>query len=258
MKTEVLKNIDIAKGNLILVNREYSYRGDISEKALVAIDDKNKKVLLEERIACIFKKLIEELCAFEDITAISGWRSQLEQERIYKSSALDNGAEFTKKFVALPGHSEHQTGLAIDLALKATNIDFLRPNFPYTGVCKAFRKKALRFGFVERYPKGKESITDIAHEPWHFRYVGSPHSEIIMQFGFALEEYIAFLKQYPYGGTPFIYNLAGYKTEVSYLAAEKGVKTPLEISDDFPYLVSGNNIDGFIITVWKSEKRISS
>ena len=85
---------------------------------------------------------------------------------------MENGEEFTNQFVARPGHSEHQTGLAIDLGLKQPDIDFLRPYFPYKGICQTFRELSTDYGFIERYPAGKEAITGIAHEPWHFRYVG--------------------------------------------------------------------------------------
>ena len=107
----------------------------------------------------------------------------------YLQSLLENGEEFTNKFVARPGHSEHQTGLAIDLGLKQPDIDFLRPNFPYEGICQTFRELAADYGFIERYPVGKEAITGIAHEPWHFRYVGVPHAKIMVDHNWTLEEY---------------------------------------------------------------------
>lgn len=77
--------------------------------------------------------------------------------------------------------SEHQTGLAIDLAENKEQIDFICPHFPYTGICGEFRAAAPRFGFIERYVSGKEQITGIGAEPWHFRYVGYPHSVIMAE-----------------------------------------------------------------------------
>ena len=110
---------------------------------------------------------------------------------IYTDSLRENGPEFTAKFVAMPGHSEHLTGLAIDLGLRQPKIDFIRPAFPYEGICQKFRELAPAYGFIERYPKGKEHITGIAHEPWHFRYVGTPYSETMAFKGMTLEEYLA-------------------------------------------------------------------
>ena len=121
---------------------------------------------------------------------VSGWRSFEEQTDIYQNSLVKNGRSFTRKYVALPGHSEHQTGLAIDLGLRGPELDFIRPDFPYTGICQRFRERAVDFGFVERYPAGKEAVTGITHEPWHFRYVGPAHAREIVRRGLALEEYL--------------------------------------------------------------------
>ena len=76
-----------------------------------------------------------------------------EQQDIFKQSLKDNGRTFTQQFVALPGKSEHQTGLAIDLGLKKESIDFIRPDFPYIGICQQFREKSVPYGFIERYPR---------------------------------------------------------------------------------------------------------
>ena len=174
--------------SLILVNRGNPY--SIKNETLVPFTCGKNTVHLSPCCAEAFSKLMDELRAWDKICAVSGWRSQDEQERIYNESLLHNGAEFTAKYVALPGHSEHQTGLAVDLALNLPDIDFLRPHFPYTGICGTFRDKALDYGFIERYPKGKEDITGIAHEPWHFRYVGIPHARRMKQMGLTLEEYL--------------------------------------------------------------------
>ena len=134
---------------------------------------------------------MERLDGWRFIVPVSGWRSWEEQQTIYTQSLRENGPVFTAKFVAMPGHSEHQTGLAIDLGLLQPEIDFIRPAFPYEGICQKFRELAPAYGFLERYPEGKEHITGIAHEPWHFRYVGTPYSEEIARTGLTLEEYLA-------------------------------------------------------------------
>lgn len=185
------------------------------------------------------------------IVAVSGFRSKYEQTHIYEASLLDNGAEFTAKYVAFPNHSEHQSGLAIDLALNLPDIDTLRPYFPYTGICGAFRDKAVQFGFIERYPEGKEDITGIAHEPWHFRYVGAPHSAIMREMGLTLEEYHFMLQDFPYEGRPFQHIFAGSVIEIFYLAAG-GEAASFEIENELPYSVSGDNMGGFIVTLWRA------
>ena len=172
--------------HLMLVNRANPYRG--KNKTLVAF--KNTNVLLSPCCSANLSKLMEELDAWGQIEIVSGWRSQQEQEQIYADSLAENGLAFTEQYVALPGHSEHQTGLAVDLALHQAEIDTLCPYFPYTGICETFRELAPRYGLIERYPKGKEAITGIAHEPWHFRYVGAAHAMMMKQMGLTLEEYL--------------------------------------------------------------------
>ena len=122
-----------------------------------------------------------------EIVAVSGFRTQEEQEKIWNDTLAESGLDFTKKYVAVPRHSEHQTGLAIDLAENKEQIDFICPHFPYTGIWGKFRMTAPRFGFVERYVSGKEQITGIGAEPWHFRYVGYPHSVIMTDGGHSIK-----------------------------------------------------------------------
>lgn len=253
MKTVSLLRDMVHFGNLILVNRVYPLCEGFCEKRLVPVSERSNEVLLELRTATVLQKLLDDVDCGEQIIPVSGFRSQYEQDRIYQASLLENGAEFTAKYVMPPNHSEHQSGFAIDLALNQPDIDFLRPYFPYTGICGAFRSKAVQFGFIERYPEGKESITGIAHEPWHFRYVGAPHSKIMCEMGVTLEEYLLWLKEFYYGRKPFRYAFDGSDIEIFYLAAGKK-ETLFEIEDDLPYTVSGDNMGGFIVTVWRDGK----
>ena len=189
----------------------------------------------------------------ESIALVSGYRSEREQTDIYESSLKENGAEFTAKFVALPNHSEHQTGLAIDLGLEKENIDFICPDFPYEGICEKFRAAAPQYGFIERYQMGKENITKIAPEPWHFRYVGFPHSAIISENNFAYEEYIEYLKQFSANGEHLKYDNGRTYFEIFYVQAKKAGSTkiilPYHTDGAAPaYEISGNNIDGFVVT----------
>lgn len=176
--------------SLILVNRQHPYSAIVLQD-LTAVHPGFPHVLLERETAHALSRLMEELGGWEQIVPVSGWRSFTEQQEIYLDSLRDNGREFTKQFVALPGHSEHQTGLAIDLGLRGDDVDFIRPDFPYEGICQRFRELAPTYGFIQRYPAGKEHVTGIAHEPWHFRYVGVPHAESMARQGLCLEEYLA-------------------------------------------------------------------
>lgn len=181
--------------SLVLVNGQHACPPDAAQD-LIPVHEDYPDILLEREAVCALSHIMERLDGWKFIVPVSGWRSLEEQQQIYEKSLRENGPEFTVKFVAMPGHSEHQTGLAIDLGLRLPKIDFIRPSFPYEGICQKFRELAPAYGFIERYPKGKEHITGIAHEPWHFRYVGVPHAEIMVKHGWTLEEYHKYQKPF--------------------------------------------------------------
>lgn len=251
MKSITLNPNSIYSGNLILVNAGYPYHRPTQNPTLMPVNDKNRNILLDYHVVTLLSGVMKEISGWEHIFAVSGWRSAEEQLEIYTQSLSKEGIDFTRKYVALPHHSEHETGLALDLALSDDNVDFIRPNFPYEGICQCFRQKSIALGFTERYQKSKEAITGIAHEPWHFRYVGSPHAEIMENNGFALEEYHTFLKQYPHGKQPYQHIVKHMEIAVSYLKANETGCTHFKIDENTPYTVSGNNMDGFVITEWR-------
>lgn len=251
MKQLILTQEKIYSGSLILVNQKHSCHM-ASHDFPVPVVDNAPEILLNRSAGALLARLMEEIDGWQHIIPVSGWRSQEEQQRIWDDSLQENGPEFTRKFVALPGHSEHQTGLAIDLGLKQDHVDFICPEFPYTGICQTFREKAPKYGFILRYPAGKESVTGIGHEPWHFRYVGVPHAKIMSKHGLCLEEYIDFIKQFAFQGRPYLFTDSDRTFFVSYIRAEEK-QTLLELPDDLTYTVSGNNMDGFIVTEWRKQ-----
>lgn len=234
----------IHNGLLILVNAEHPIQH--MERPVLAPAVPGSDILLDTRAAAMLSGLISRIGTSGEIVPVSGWRSEAEQREIWDGSMRDSGEEFTRKYVALPGCSEHQTGLAIDLALRADNIDFIRPEFPYDGVCGRFRALAADYGFVERYQSGKEGVTGIAAEPWHFRYVGRPHARIMCEMGLCLEEYVEYLRAYPYPERLLEVRGEVYEAEVGFAGARDALGLP-----DAPYQVSGNNVDGYIYTLWR-------
>ena len=158
---------------------------------LVSVASPVAEVTLVREAADALSALISRLKGETVILPVSGWRSAEEQSDIWESSLRENGPVFTQKYVARPGCSEHQTGLAIDLGIAGPDLDMLCPEFPETGIAGAFRSLAAEYGFVERYPAGKEQVTGIAYEPWHFRYVGAADARNMKTMGLALEEYVA-------------------------------------------------------------------
>jgi D-alanyl-D-alanine dipeptidase/carboxypeptidase len=208
-------------------------------------------ILLEKQTAKMLSEVTFDLECGDGIIPVSGYRTMGEQQEIYADSLRENGDEFTKKFVAIPGCSEHQTGLAIDLAKNSDVIDFIRPDFPYTGICGRFRELSVQYGFIERYPAGSEQITQIAHEPWHFRYVGYPHSEAMRENNFTLEEYTDYLKEFSYQREHLRFCKNRYNFEIFHVSVPENQEVMIEIPDNLPYQVSGNNEDGVVVTLWR-------
>ncbi len=226
------KSIDINTGTLILVNHDHPINEQTGLFRVV-----QNEIILETKCAQMLEKAIEEVGCSNEIVLVSGIRSIETQKNIYDQSVIDNGLEYTKKFVATPGCSEHHTGLAIDIAKKQDEIDFICPELPRVGIYQKLRESLVKNGFIERYLEGKEKITGIDPEPWHFRYVGIPHSEIITENNWVLEEYIGFLKDFD-EQNPYVYK----DYQIYYV--KQNFKELYNNSNN----VSGNNVDGWIVT----------
>lgn len=242
---------DIYRGSLILINSEFSYRKAEKNISLVPADTDYPEILLECKASSVLARLMKDTGCEKEIIPVSGYRSLQDQTDIYQSSMAENGSEFTTKYVALPNHSEHQTGLAIDLAKRQPEIDFIRPFLSYEGRCGDFRRKAPDYGFIERYQRGKEKITGIAHEPWHFRYIGWPHSKIMAEKGLSLEEYIDLLREYPYKRRHLVQWKGRQNVEIFFLPVRED--TEIDLPDYNLIQQSGNNVDGVIITMWRKD-----
>ena len=253
MKTIILEKEKVYCGTVLLVNAGHPIK-EKEAAGLMPADMHFPDILMRRDAANALQFIIKKISAGNAIVPVSGYRSSEEQAAIYEGSLKDRGKEFTKKYVALPDHSEHQTGLAIDLGQNKEDLDFICPCFPYDGIYGEFRRTAPDYGFIERYAKDKEDITGISHEPWHFRYVGWPHSKIITEKGFSLEEYIEFIKSYQ-DDCRFVYE-PDYGTGIEiYYAPANGSQTLVVMPETCLYQISGNNTDGFIITVWKNFRK---
>lgn len=124
MKTIALQKEKIYCGNLLLVNAEHPIRKNSTEN-LIPADMRFPEILMKRDAAHLLQLVLEKICAGNAIVPVSGYRSLKEQSDIWNDSRRDNGEEFTRKYVALPNHSEHQTGLAIDLGSNEKEIDYI-------------------------------------------------------------------------------------------------------------------------------------
>ncbi|MGG1878733.1 M15 family metallopeptidase [Paenibacillus cisolokensis] len=123
-----------------------------------------------------------------ELRAVSGYRSYERQKVIYENNVRTKGEEEALRVSAVPGTSEHQTGLAIDVSSPSVG-NALEEVFGRSAEGRWLAEHAVAFGFIIRYPEGKEGITGYVYEPWHIRYVGKDLAPDIADSGLTLEEY---------------------------------------------------------------------
>lgn len=119
----------------------------------------------------------------------SGFRDTDTQEALFNSYVQKDGIEKANRYSAKPGHSEHETGLTIDITDEYNNRS-IGDWFNETKQAKWLYENAYKYGFILRYPKGKEDITGYKYESWHYRYIGTEHSKNFAMNDLTLEEYL--------------------------------------------------------------------
>ncbi len=182
------KNIE---GTLFLVNREHQIdKNYVPSTVKPQIKGNTQK--MREDAAKALEEMFEAAKNEENIllTTTSGYRSFSKQKTIYQNK-LDKvkSKEKANEYVALPGASEHQLGLAMDIGAKGVNVG-LNPKFGQTEAGIWVAENAHRFGFIIRYQEGFEEITGYRYEPWHIRYVGKEHATAIKEMKVPMEIYM--------------------------------------------------------------------
>lgn len=179
----------------------------------------------------------KEVSGKANIMINAAYRSLELQEAIF----AEKGADIAAK----PGYSEHHSGYAFDLCIFEDGKGrTFADEEPYSWI----PQNCAQYGFIRRYPEGKTGLTGITFEPWHFRYVGIPHAVYMTQNNLCLEEYLTQLKNYTFSGTHLPIDAGGRSYEVYYVPAGDASVT-VYVPSDRPYTLSGNNVDGFIVTV---------
>ena len=125
------------------------------------------------------------VAGYERILAQSNYRSYSHQKSLYDEYVAQDGVALADTYSARPGHSEHQTGLVTDIGTPSMDMLYFESYSGYKWVCE----NAHLYGFIQRYPEGKEYITGYEYESWHFRYVGVEVATIIYERGWTLDEY---------------------------------------------------------------------
>ncbi|HWP80555.1 MAG TPA: M15 family metallopeptidase [Candidatus Acidoferrum sp.] len=247
--------------NRVLINPACRVEVDYIPPDLVPLTSVGLKVSLAaislDRQAADFLKFLVADMSGDGITnyiIVSGYRQFSSQERLFTnkvnsyiaqgySEADARAAAATS--VAVPGTSEHQSGYAIDMSNTAQG-GTLSGNVAKSSVGVWMLENAQRFGFTLRYPEDKTDITGIIYEPWHYRYVGFPHSQILYDMGLCLEEYVDYLR----GGKAIDYtDDKGIRYRIEYFASEDAIP---ETGDGESVAAVGDG--GYIVTSVRHDK----
>ena len=231
----------VFQGNLLLVNNKYPVHQESINSDVVHLFAHQEltqgyglldhDIQLSEAIADKFSTMVAAAAkeGVRHFTINSGFRSFDEQGVLYQ----EMGADY-----ALPaGYSEHNLGLSLDVGSTLMKMDEAPEG-------EWIEENAWKYGFILRYPEDKTKVTGIQYEPWHIRYVGWPHSAVMEEKNFALEEYLEFLKEQKSIST----TIDGEKYEITYYPVNND--TTIRVPAHLHWEISGNNSDGVIVTVF--------
>lgn len=254
-ETVTVSRDDVNKGFLLLINNEYECEQDGIDLANVR-ENYNKAYQVTDYSVEANKTTIDhmnlmfadfkEAVGKNDLMIACAYRSKALQEQLYKEEIAEKGEEEGAKWVAMAGHSEHQSGYAFDLTLCDKNGGVTE--FNGEGKYAWIKENCEKYGFIIRYPQEKTELTGIYHEPWHIRYVGVAHACYIKENNLCLEEYISKVKGYSVQ-KPLEYQDCEMNRWCIYYVPAQGESTAVSVPKGRQYEISGNNVDGFIVSV---------
>ncbi len=227
-------------GDLVLINNNHPLNDNAVPTDIVALSSLDTTnftfeptVEMSEQLLQPFSEMMKaaQLDGVHHFIVNSSYRNNTAQQQLYDTMGAD---------LALPpGYSEHNAGLSIDIGSTSGQMAGSQE-------ARWLAKNAAVYGFILRYPPNKTHITNIDHEPWHYRYVGLPHSYIIDKNNWTLEEYLAYLQKEKSIQITF----KGKRYEVHYYHLSDSLSIPLPTN--YPYQLSGDNMGGIIITIEES------
>ena len=251
-----VSNEDVHAGDLILVNTDTAYVEENPTEIVSIYDHKTDNYHVSGTETSLRQPALDALnqmldafyvaTGHQDMIVISGYRTTQQQQELYDADLAETG-EQTSTRVALPGHSEHESGYALDFSLYTDGVQY---DYDGTGEYAWINENCAHYGYVLRYAEDKQETTGIQAEPWHYRYVGRPHATYMMENNVCLEEYLTLLKNYTADEPLSITNWDGEIYQVYYVATDTSTdSTYVMVPPDAKYTISGNNSDGFIVTV---------
>lgn len=251
-----VSNEDVHAGDLILVNTDTAYVEENPTEIVSIYDHKTDNYHVSGTETSLRQPALDALnqmldafyvaTGHQDMIVISGYRTTQQQQELYDADLAETG-EQTSTRVALPGHSEHESGYALDFSLYTDGVQY---DYDGTGEYAWINENCAHYGYVLRYAEDKQETTGIQAEPWHYRYVGQPHATYMMENNVCLEEYLTLLKNYTADEPLSITNWDGEIYQVYYVAMDTSTdSTYVMVPPNAKYTISGNNSDGFIVTV---------
>ncbi len=182
---------DTSKGILMIVNKYYKLDKNYVPDDLVYVDSKYgaKKQMSKVALDAFIKMFDDAKKQGYNLYIASPYRSYDYQTTLYNNYVKSDGKKEADTYSARPGYSEHQTGLAADIMARGNSS---LNDFEKTKEFDWMKKNSYKYGFILRYPKGKEYITGYIYEPWHYRYVGLDAAKVIYEKGLTYEEYYAY------------------------------------------------------------------
>lgn len=182
-----IQSTNLDKDYLMLVNKYHNLDNDYVPNNLVNVINGNGQVLniVNNELTEMYNDA-KELGL--NLFAQSNYRSYSRQETLYNNYVKSKGQVAADRESARPGHSEHQTGLAIDFIIPGQTLEqfYLSNEFIW------LKDNSYKYGFILRYPEDKENITGYIYEPWHYRYVGKEVAQYIYENDLTFDEYYAY------------------------------------------------------------------
>lgn len=230
----------IYSGNLVLVNNTYA--SHLSEEELML-----EKVAYHDGKADCYEVSYPARVTLNG-TALSRFDAMI---AMYNSSTGNREIMVNDGYLpkgSATGTAESTCGLSLQLHLKFSDntYAYISNKEPYSWLYN----NMANYGYILRYPEGKADLTGVAATDTVIRYVGTPHAAYISEYGLCLEEYLTMLKeQYAYGQGMLSYETGGKSYTIYYVAANLTGNTEVPVPIEGDYEISGNNYDGFIVTV---------
>lgn len=245
--TQSVEYTQVNNGDLVLVNTLYPYKFQEGDTNIVTLyNNRNDYYGTSDNVISLDMNTISQINAMMsdyfaatgnmDFHVIGGYRDINTQNDKY-----NNGKS---RFQG--GYSDYHTGRSFDVGIfpKGQSSNYYKEE----GIYAWLGQNAANYGFILRYPQGKEAVTGEDGRTYTFRYVGVPHAVYMKANNLCLEEYIEQIKQYT-TNNPLQVSGGGHDYQVYYVAAVPNSVTDVPVPSSAPFSISGNNTDGFIVTV---------